>query len=158
MEATEQDTQTPETTPEPEAKPNPNADLIKGLRAVCDYLEAHPTCGKIWAFGRLLIVCSDKKDLLERIKGAGEAKKNVEGQWFNVDKQFSEDVTLQWYVRRDQICERVIDQKVVPAEPEKVIPETVIPAKPERIVEEVSWVCPESLLRGDEKPEPVMAE
>jgi len=133
--------QQPEPTPE-----NPNKAMIAELRAMADFMETHPQMGEFYGNLTLLIPCKDKTDLIERIKGAGKLHKKAVGDYFDVNKWFGDHVRIEWYLKRDLVCERIVDQRVVPAEPEKIIPEQIIPAKPERVIEEVSWKCPESLL------------
>ena len=44
----------------------------------------------------------------------------------------------------DAVCRRIETRKTIPAQPERTLP-----AEPEREEVEISWECPESLLRAE---------
>lgn len=119
------------------------ADTCRGLRQAADFFEQHPECLGPWPSFTLNCLLPTKEKLVEVTRGLGKLEKKAAGEHFWLQKNLPGDVRIDLFVRRDQVCEKVVTKKTLPAEPETVIK---IEAKPEREVEEVSWVCPDSLL------------
>jgi hypothetical protein len=119
-----------------------HAEYVAGLRAVADFIEAHPELGtpveqQLNIFPRVLEE-EVKEHAAKAIHAVGKVTKS----------DYDSDIILQgiisgfalrfWYPR-SAVCERIeLERKIVPAEPEKTV---VIPARPE--IEQVvyGWKC-----------------
>lgn len=125
-------------------KPHPDQEMIDGLRALADWLEQKDVGGLVANEGILSInvFLHSKEELAAHAKLIGSFTKQASGGYFFLRKEFSPCVRIEWNVKQDDVCEKVITQRVRPAEPEMVVP-----AKPERIEEIVEYVCPESILQ-----------
>lgn len=121
-------------------KTNVNQDLIEILRAMATFLESHDL-PKAWPHISINIPCIDRADFLARTRGVGLLTKRVSDYYFTLEKIFGDGCQIDWFVQRDEVCEKIVTKKIVPARPEMVLP-----AIPEQEVEEAVWVCPESLL------------
>lgn len=128
---------------------NPNRQFIDAVRALADFLEAHPMpCYCEASAG--IFVCT-KDEMLAKGKGMGHLDKvaNKDSDYFKLVKRFSPTVYFQIMTDRKEICERIVTKKIVPAKEAMVLP-----AQPEHEVDVVEWKCPPSLLAFDGRTVP----
>lgn len=120
----------------------PIEQQVADLRAVADFLEAHPTVGPVYTGCFVSCVSGEKLKSIARELGSFEKRY---GDDFRAVKKFG-DIEVLWIVSRDEICQRVVvgtkevEARVIPASQEQVIP-----AHTEEIVQ---WVCSDAVL-GD---------
>jgi hypothetical protein len=118
---------------------------IDGLRQLADWLEDHPMLPAPSSTDFYIFAYSKEK-FSEYARGMGKAEKSSSGGYFNITHEFPGELKLQLTATHGAVCEKVKvgTRKVV----KKVYPD-VQPT--EEIVEEdiYEWVCPESVLRGD---------
>lgn len=116
---------------------HPNATLINGLRELADFLESRPVPG-LYEHNTFNINYETKGQLLAAIAGLGTLEKCVDSEnWFAFRKKFG-PLNLDWFVARDQICERVPTGK-------KVV-KPIMVQQGEVEVDEFEWRCPPSIL------------
>lgn len=134
---------------------NENAELIRALREVANFLEGNPQ-ERIYSSIVLSLFPQGKEELL-RVASSGFGtlhKKTIGDSLYALEKRFCKtpEVFLQWVVNREAVCQRVkVGEKELPAEPEMVLPakpEVIIPAKPARVEPIYEWKCPPSLLEA----------
>lgn len=124
---------------------HPNRAFIDGLRAMADFLVAHPL-KKLSPSQDFFCFFDTKEEIVEAIKGLGKVEKSFSDDWFFCIKQITPEITLRLCLRREQACKRIVKgTRVVAAKPERVLP-----AEPERVEEIVEWDCPPSILAGNE--------
>lgn len=129
---------------------NRNQELIDDARKLLDFLESHPDLPEVYFASSTCTYCfvHEPKELAKIARTIGSFDKVSDSGHLNLRKMFG-SIKFDVAIRHDAICDKVITQRVVPAEPEKVIPAQVVPAKPERVIEVSEWVCPESILASD---------
>jgi len=113
---------------------NDNRKACQALRDAADFLEKHPQ--PYLSQIAILIPCDDKEEIARLTQGAGGLSKEFGLEHFGLRKTFADNVYIEWYVHRNQVCEKIVHQKIVPAQP----------AQPERIEEVIEWSCPKSIL------------
>ena len=112
------------------------SDTTKGLRELADFLDANPQL-ELTTPSHMIYV--SERDKLAEIARQGSWAKTYRGDYFNLVKTFSGDVTLEVFTDRDAVCRKVVTgHRVVPAQP----------ATEEHTVEIVEWVCDDALLVG----------
>jgi hypothetical protein len=107
-----------------------------GLRAMADFLDAHPTV-QCPIYHTVNVFVRDKARLAT-IARTGDWAKVAAHDWFSLRREFGHDLALEMNVEREQVCRRVVVGSHI--EPAHMVPE--------QIVEDVEWVCEESLLAG----------
>jgi hypothetical protein len=121
-----------------------NQKIVSELRALADLLERNEVLNQMWFCNSSALVCrvDTKEELVSAITTAG-------GKWNKEDAGDSLCVTrhigaayVRLFISRDQVCEKRVTKKTVPAKPEMILP-----AQPERTVDVVEWHCPDSILR-----------
>jgi hypothetical protein len=120
-------------------------DYVNGLRAAADFFELHPELIKTWSCYTILVPLNSKEELQEAARVMGGFKKTFSDSHVGLLKRFSKTLSMEAYVLRDRICERVVvGQKEVPAQ-------AAIPASPAHMEDVVEWRCPAefSLLKED---------
>lgn len=115
-----------------------NQQFTQELRALADFMDANDL-GDIYPEFCLNIHAGTAAGLVEKTRGLGRVGKVARGDYFVLQKSFGDFVRIEWFVMRDQVCERIVTKKIMPAQPEHEI-------------EEISWKCPESLLASLGKP------
>jgi hypothetical protein len=124
-----------EHTEEPE---NRNADMTQSLRDLANFLEDHDLPRLLGE--TLNIFTHDEAAFREAARGFGSARKLSIGKVLVLRKDFGR-LNLDLNCPHESICQRIVTTRIAPA-----TEEIVIPAQPERIVEDVSWMCPDSIL------------
>lgn len=125
---------------------HPNAKWLEGMKQLIAFVEANPQNDHFGASCERFIAFSlTKEELLARTKNIGPLEKIWKDKYFSLRKTFAGGIVIDFMIDRDQVCERIVTKKVIPARPE-----LVLPATPEREVEEVEWHCPDSLLAKTE--------
>ena len=122
---------------------NPNAETIRGLRELADWLEKRPTLPKFLSISTACIdaLCS-RAELADYARMFGACDKRAESDFFIIEKHFSGGVSINAHGARRAVCEKVvIGTRTIPA-----MPERTLPATEERVEEITEWRCPESLL------------
>lgn len=115
---------------------------ITDLRALTDFLEAHPAL--IPSIGlRVLRPVNDAEAMRSVTRGAGHWTKSAYGDWFNLERQIGVH-SIDVYARRENVCERrVTGTKTVEIPDPEVMKSVPLVTVEEDVVE---WVCPPSLL------------
>lgn len=114
---------------------------IAGLRELATYLEAHPEAE---LYGPMFNVFVDSREELSAIARQNKPiAKSYKGEWFCLVKTFSGGVTLEFNIKRDRVCRRVVTKEIV-TRPKTVI----IEGETETVeIEKVSWEgCDEPIL------------
>lgn len=128
---------------------NRNADVIRGLRELADFLESWPECPgvsspnvNIW-----LPTEEDAKPVMAAFaKHAGHVEKHFLETTAYLRKKFAGNVWLDINANRNAVCERVqVGTRIVPAQPERVLPATE--DKEEPVFE---WQCGSFLAAPEE--------
>jgi len=82
------------------------AAMIRGLREMATFLEMNPTLP-----APRQIYCNlsgVSKEMLATIAECAEyCEKKIDSQWYNLDVRFSENVLIEYYNSREEVCERV---------------------------------------------------
>ena len=115
-------------------------EQINSVRAVLDWLEAHPEVDLPYDFrngGFMITSVNTKDELRELARAFGECEKEFRDDNFYLRKWFG-NVSLYAFTGRGEVCERV----VVGTE---TVPERIEPAFEREIVE---WRCHEPLLEA----------
>lgn len=121
-----------------------NEERVKRLREMADFFEAHPQPDD---YGDVSInfFCRTKEELACRTAGAGERTKHFAHDFAFLRKNFGPKFHIDWNVRREQVCEKVV-----------VGTETVelpaVEAQPARTVtrDKTEWRCTEPMLSAAE--------
>lgn len=125
-------------------------EYVIGLRELADFIESlniteaeHgevPAMTGFWFGHKLQGFVYSKEDIAVWARAMGSFNKNFDGNYFELVKKFSENVSMEVNIGRDNICERVVIGT-------KIVPETYIPSKfvAEHEEEIVEWRCPEDL-------------
>ena len=121
-----------------------NEERVGRLREMADFLEAHPQPDD---YGDVSInfFCKTKEELAWRTAGAGERTKHFAYDFAYMRKNFGPSCYIDWNVRREQVCEKVV-----------VGTETVelpaVEARPAQTVtrEKTEWRCTEPMLSAAE--------
>lgn len=121
------------------------SECIEYLRKCIELVERIPEIGWGWDIDLSVHGCT-ASDLRAFIHATGKTEKSASGNtlWVSHHPDGMDRVQLTAFADRDQVCERIVTTKTLPAEPEKVIP-----AKPERVVEVEEWNC-HSILAGQD--------
>lgn len=121
-------------TLENERKAKQRRDTITGVREVMSFLEDHPNLPlpniDLQRYGMT------KAEMIEATKAFKTATKTFFGNYFELAKEFTGDVSLKYNASRQEVCERIVTgQKTIPAytEPAREVEETV-----EDVIE---WKC-----------------
>jgi hypothetical protein len=114
--------------------------IIDGLRALADWLEAHPEYATEIMPGRFDLFFKTKDELLafKDASGATRLDKGAIGSHFWLTRSFGGGITLDGNVPREEACRRVVTGI-------REIPAQVIPASTE---EDVEWICEPLLADG----------
>lgn len=129
-------------------------EYVTGLRKLADFIESLnvteaeqgevPVMSGFWFGHKLQGFVHSKEDIAIWARTLGSFEKQFDSNYLELNKRFSENVSIEVNVTRNVICERVVVGK-------KTVPETYIPSKfvAEHEEEIVEWRCPEdlSLLR-----------
>ena len=109
--------------------------MVKGLRALADFLEANPDLPEsarltvdIWVW--------NKNDFREAARKMGHAEKIETNHLFALRKTFSDKVVIDLNTTRDVVCTKVVVGK-------EYVEEIVVPAHEREIVE---WRCEDPVL------------
>jgi hypothetical protein len=119
-------------------------DYVNGFRAAADFFELHPELIKGSNYS-ILVPLNSKEELQAAARVMGGFKKKFDDYYVNLTKKFSKTLSMEAYIPRNQVCERVVvGQKEVPAQ-------AAIPAREAHMEDIVEWRCPEdfSLLKED---------
>jgi hypothetical protein len=112
------------------------------LRESADLFERLPDSIDVGTYSGETIRVKTKHDFLAAMRALpGLWNKCAGGNIIWVYRHLPKGGYIDITVDRDQVCEKVVTTKTVPA-----TPEVVIPAEPEKVVEVIEWRCPESLL------------
>lgn len=144
------DTQSTELTREQQHA----AELIDGLRALADMFDAYPDLAARTRYSpvNMLVPVDDKHEVAAFIRAAKAHAAAIEKSASDSSKYFSAlckfgPVTLDVYLPREQVCERIVTGTET-----KMVPDPVaLAAVPqvEQTVEKVEWKC-RPLLAEDE--------
>jgi hypothetical protein len=124
------------------------AELVAGLRALADWLEARPGVpvdGRPGAAVSVWLVPGADEDVRARVgriaRAMGRADKRVVGALFELRREFPGRVRCELSMARERVCERVVVG-------EEQVEELDLDNAPRRTVtrERVEWRCPEALL------------
>lgn len=107
--------------------------MIAGLRALADFLDAHPQvpCGYGMSMNTF---ASSKAELAEIARTAPKWRKSFSGEYAFLVQDFGGGVTYEVNINRETVCRKIV---------------TGTHVEPERIVEDIVWECTDSLLGGD---------
>lgn len=112
-------------------------EQIAGIRALADFLEAHP---EVVFTGQTFLSYTDRDGLVAAAKCGTWRKDYTSDNFFTLDKNFGGGVHLHVYTEREAVCRKVVTgTRIVDAEPAK----PAVPAHEEPIEE---WICDEALL------------
>lgn len=121
------------------------AEQVAGLRALADFLEAHPDFHSSWETVRYASIVQTAPEFVSLVRQMGPGEK---GDLAHINKltftcKFGGGVTIEAWVPKEATCQRKVTQETVT----KLVP----PADVELVevtetVEKVEWVCPSSFL------------
>lgn len=136
-------------------------DIIEGLRALADLLEANPELTEYFRYNDVLRKlhvpvshCDDPRASMAAWARAGNANghpvaKDYDGQWGSVTVTLSDAVKVFAYAKREQVCTRVVTgvETVTVSVPD---PTVVVPlVEVESTREIVEWRCEPLLADGE---------
>lgn len=110
--------------------------LTDGLRALADFLDAHPAVPM--PYYNTLTAFVDSLDEIAKAARCGSWEKNYVTDHFLLTKPFGNHLTLQIATDRKNVCERVVTGT------------KTLPAQPEREVEVAEWRCKDTSLLATE--------
>lgn len=113
------------------------AAFIQSLRDCADFLEQHQ--GVPMPMYCCLNVFPDTREEAIAIAKLASWKKDYNDRWFNLRRDFGEDLKLEINFSREIVCRKVVTGT------------KVIPAKPAEIVETYEWACDDVSLFADRK-------
>ena len=129
-----------------------NNRLVSRLRAIADFIEAHPDipmyCATVTCYDfaavNVLFRGSDPAEERRNMTAFARAIGHIEkrehvGSHYFVNGKIG-DVPVKAQVTREAVCKRVVVEETLPAEPE-----VTIPAKPARTVKIEKWECDEPI-------------
>ena len=95
-------------------------NFTEGLRALADFLDAHPELKE--PFGVTVLSMAENIDKLRLgARALGQCDKVFNGEWFSVEKMFG-PIKFEIYSRRELVCERiVVGKREVPAHEEEIV-------------------------------------
>lgn len=122
-------------------------NVIEGLRALADFLEAHPDLEAKAYVGTTHLVAHNAEDFAsfaKRLAGPiGTTTKYATDKHLTVSRAFG-PVVIETFAARENVCERVQTGEVEVQR--EVYPDDVVPTI-ETVTEPVyEWVCPPSFL------------
>ncbi len=117
-----------------------NAELVKGLRDLADYLERYPDILN-WYTASFNEFADGKAELAAFAREHAPLEKTASGEYFTLVKKFGPCVSLAFNAPRATVCKQVVTGK-------KLVTLPAQDAKPERTeeVEVKEWICDEPLL------------
>ena len=122
-------------------------EYVDGLRALADFLEAHPDLIEIHLPATFHVFPgSDKAKFARLALQLGTSEKSVDSSWYNVERSFGPH-KICVATSRSNVCEKIVvgseTVEIEEADPEVVaaLPKT----KRTVTVEKTEWLCPESL-------------
>lgn len=110
--------------------------FIQGLRDCATFLETHPAV-QAPVYVVMNVFARTREDVVAHARVASWQKEYNEG-WFNLRKDFGEDVRLEINADRGLVCRKVPTGT------------KVVPAQPERTVETYDWACDDAVLLNTE--------
>lgn len=111
---------------------------VTGLRALADFIEAHPALPLPYA-GSANAYAADKAELQTIAREPGvKWEKAADANFFYLKTRFVGGHSYDVNVDRPAVCRKVVTGT------------RVIPAKPEETVDEFHWICDEPLLAAVE--------
>ena len=128
---------------------NPNAQTIKDLRAVADFLEATPELERFSVMGSLLRHHRHKATFVAQCRALGTFEKKQTPDYISAARSFG-TVEVEIFTGRETFCKRVVVEETVP---EIRIPATDAEVIPEHVVQRTEWRCPESWLDSEDAPD-----
>lgn len=137
------------------------AELAAGLRALADVLAANPDLGQQALYTRpsIIVPAEDKTQLVEFVRAAKAHGAIIVKSASDTSKYFSAlcrfgPVTLDVYVPRDEVCERVVvsTETVTRMVPDPVALAAVPQVEVTDTVENVRWEC-KPLLAPEPAPD-----
>jgi hypothetical protein len=141
----------------------------EGLRALADMIEANPEIADTMSYPLRYISapvtsCDDEVAALAAfaracVRSGAAIRKEGDTQWFRVVASFGEDVRVDAFGHREEVCERVVTgtETVTKTVPDPEALATVPTVEVTEEVETVEWVC-RPLLAAEQEPKPFTAE
>ncbi len=125
------------------------ADKAQGLRALADMIEANPDVVEHinWTFDGINVPVWTKEavQVLARAGAASRIKvtKHQGDKYAGVDLYFADQVSLHVYVKREEVCERIVTgtREVTEEVPDPDVLAAVPKVAVTKVVEEVTWRC-----------------
>jgi hypothetical protein len=125
-------------------KPTSLEDQVAGLRALADFLEAHPKMHTSWESFQYSHFTDSAEEFAEYCRELGSGEKGETGtDHLTLSRDFGGDVKVSIWVAKAQTCEKVVTQETVT---KLVPPPDVEMVEVTETVERVTWVCPPSFL------------
>lgn len=134
-------------------KAEKRAAHIASLRLIADWLAEHPEVKIPYHHMgdevHIYIHRDARAEMATIARAMGRAEKGVDGDRFELRRQFG-TLTLIASARREDVCERVVigTSEVTVEVPDPEALAALPKVQVTRVVEEVTWVCPPSLLAG----------
>lgn len=123
------------------------------LRALADWLDAHPTANGTVDFsmghGRILDYTMGRDEITAQARAlGGQWEKDISEMYFWLRQEVVPGVTYDLYTMRDIVCERVVvgTEEVEIPDPDVEVPTVTV------VRDVVEWRCPDSLLDRDPYP------
>lgn len=127
-----------------------DTEKVRDLRALADFIEAHPGMGSMGLDTAYFHPHGDE-EIAATVKAFGgfSKRESTDGTDLLIERRLTPTMEIAAFLRRDRVCVRkVVGTKLIE---ETIIPERVVPAHIEDIVE---WDCKpvlEAIAQNDER-------
>jgi hypothetical protein len=132
-------------------------NFIAGMRKLLDWMEDHPNMPAPSSMDTANIYAITKERLIQLRRDCGLRDKLHEDPTYDYagfKKEFSPEVRLHLFVKREEVCRRVqVGEKVVPA-----TPETIVRAREQTVETVYAWQCDDPLLSPETVADALLAE
>jgi hypothetical protein len=111
------------------------AAFIRSLRDAAQFLEDHPAV-KAPRYVTMNVFVNTRDEIADQARAASWLK-DYNDTWFNLRRQFGEDLSIEINASRETVCRKVVTGT------------RVVPARPECVVDVYEWECDDpALLHG----------